>query len=290
MTVAAGEEWDDRRRPGGRARLGRHRGAVGHPGCGGRDADPERRRLRPGRRADDRVGPGLGPQAARRPHLRQRRLRVRLPALPLQGRPRAARRARRDLPVHPGRPRRARRLRRAGPHPRRRRSASGRRWPTYARRCWGCAAARAWSSTPTTTTPGAPGRSSPTRSSTRRPSPTAPRPGPRTAASRSSAAWLIEHAGFGKGYGAELTDGRASLSTKHTLALTNRGGAIGRGPARRGARGPRRRRAGARHPAGQRAGAGRLRALTRLRRRPRRSPRTATPNDEDAPARAGRSR
>lgn len=40
-----------------------------------------------------------------------------------------------------------------------------------------------------------------------------------------SAAWLIEHAGFGKGFGAELTDGRASLSTKHTLALTNRGSA-----------------------------------------------------------------
>ena len=39
------------------------------------------------------------------------------------------------------------------------------------------------------------------------------------------AAWLIEHAGFGKGYGAELTDGRASLSTKHTLALTYRGDA-----------------------------------------------------------------
>jgi UDP-N-acetylmuramate dehydrogenase len=36
-----------------------------------------------------------------------------------------------------------------------------------------------------------------------------------------SAAWLIEHAGFGKGYGS----GPATLSTKHTLALTNRGGA-----------------------------------------------------------------
>jgi UDP-N-acetylmuramate dehydrogenase len=36
-----------------------------------------------------------------------------------------------------------------------------------------------------------------------------------------SAAWLIEHAGFGKGYGA----GPVTLSTKHTLALTNRGGA-----------------------------------------------------------------
>ncbi|WP_022873316.1 UDP-N-acetylmuramate dehydrogenase [Nesterenkonia alba] len=38
-----------------------------------------------------------------------------------------------------------------------------------------------------------------------------------------SAAWLIDRAGCGKGFGAELTDGRASLSTKHTLAVTNRG-------------------------------------------------------------------
>ncbi|WP_394248089.1 UDP-N-acetylmuramate dehydrogenase [Arthrobacter pityocampae] len=46
-----------------------------------------------------------------------------------------------------------------------------------------------------------------------------------------SAAWLIEHAGFAKGFGLSDDDGfvaaggRASLSTKHTLALTNRGGA-----------------------------------------------------------------
>jgi UDP-N-acetylmuramate dehydrogenase len=38
---------------------------------------------------------------------------------------------------------------------------------------------------------------------------------------KTSAAWLIERAGFGKGYG----DGVVRLSTKHTLALTNRGGA-----------------------------------------------------------------
>ena len=37
-----------------------------------------------------------------------------------------------------------------------------------------------------------------------------------------SAAWLIEQAGFAKGFG--LND-RATLSTKHTLALTNRGNA-----------------------------------------------------------------
>jgi UDP-N-acetylmuramate dehydrogenase len=36
------------------------------------------------------------------------------------------------------------------------------------------------------------------------------------------AAWLIEHAGFGKGYGAP---GRARVSAKHTLALVNAGGA-----------------------------------------------------------------
>ncbi len=36
---------------------------------------------------------------------------------------------------------------------------------------------------------------------------------------KTSAAWLIEHSGFTKGYGND----RVSLSTKHTLALTNRG-------------------------------------------------------------------
>ena len=39
---------------------------------------------------------------------------------------------------------------------------------------------------------------------------------------KTSAAWLIEHAGFTRGHG---LPGPASLSTKHTLALTNRGGA-----------------------------------------------------------------
>ncbi|MGO4235164.1 UDP-N-acetylmuramate dehydrogenase [Pseudarthrobacter sp. YAF2] len=43
-----------------------------------------------------------------------------------------------------------------------------------------------------------------------------------------SAAWLIDQAGFGKGFGLEqgsVSAGRASLSTKHTLAVTNRGSA-----------------------------------------------------------------
>jgi UDP-N-acetylmuramate dehydrogenase len=39
---------------------------------------------------------------------------------------------------------------------------------------------------------------------------------------KTSAAWLIEHAGFGRGFG---MPGPAALSTRHTLAVTNRGGA-----------------------------------------------------------------
>ena len=38
---------------------------------------------------------------------------------------------------------------------------------------------------------------------------------------KSSAAWLIERAGFAKGHGND----RVALSSRHTLALTNRGGA-----------------------------------------------------------------
>jgi UDP-N-acetylmuramate dehydrogenase len=37
-----------------------------------------------------------------------------------------------------------------------------------------------------------------------------------------SAAWLIEQSGFSKGF---TLNGRAALSTKHTLAITNRGNA-----------------------------------------------------------------
>ncbi|MDO4257997.1 MAG: UDP-N-acetylmuramate dehydrogenase [Actinomycetaceae bacterium] len=47
---------------------------------------------------------------------------------------------------------------------------------------------------------------------------------------KTSAAWLIDHAGFPKGWAVPAQQGnpsqpRASLSTKHVLALTNRGGA-----------------------------------------------------------------
>ena len=39
------------------------------------------------------------------------------------------------------------------------------------------------------------------------------------------AAWLIEQAGFAPGYGRDFGTGAVALSTKHTLAVTNRGGA-----------------------------------------------------------------
>jgi UDP-N-acetylmuramate dehydrogenase len=39
---------------------------------------------------------------------------------------------------------------------------------------------------------------------------------------KTSAAWLVEHAGFERGHG---LPGPVAISTKHTLALTNRGGA-----------------------------------------------------------------
>ena len=49
----------------------------------------------------------------------------------------------------------------------------------------------------------------------------APRFGQPDGMIKTSAAWLIEQAGFAKGYG----NGSARLSSKHTLALTNQGGA-----------------------------------------------------------------
>jgi UDP-N-acetylmuramate dehydrogenase len=42
---------------------------------------------------------------------------------------------------------------------------------------------------------------------------------------KTSAAWLIERAGFGKGFADPEAGAEVALSTKHTLALTNRGGA-----------------------------------------------------------------
>ena len=177
--------------------------------------------------------------------------------------PRPPRRARRDLPAPPGRPRRAGARTPSWPAPSASSSASGRRWPTSATRCWGCARGKGmvldpadhdtWSAGSFFTNPvldadapcptGAPALAAAGR----------PRQDQRRLADRAR----------------RLRQGlrqrpRSRSPTKHTLALTNRGGATHRRPARARPRGARRRRASVRHPAGQRAGAGRLRALVPL--------------------------
>ena len=81
------------------------------------------------------------------------------------------------------------------------------------------------------------------------------------------AAWLIEHAGIGKGHG---LPGPAAVSTKHTLALTNRGGATAADVVAAGPRGARRRRGGLRGAPGGRAPAGRPQPLTAVPARGRR--------------------
>ena len=102
-----------------------------------------------------------------------------------------------------------------------------------ARGAAGCGRPRAWCWTRRTGTPTPPAPSSPTRSCRPRWLPACRRTAPRYPAGadglvKLSAAWLIDQAGFGKGFGLEpdsVSGGRASLSTKHTLAITNRGGA-----------------------------------------------------------------
>ena len=91
--------------------------------------------------------------------------------------------------------------------------------------------------------------------------PSYPEPGGRF---KVPAAWLIDRAGFSKGY-RQL--GRGRLSTKHVLAITNRGGALGRRGARAGPRDPRSGTRAARRVPGERAGARRRGALTSVPRR-----------------------
>ena len=230
------------RRPRRRARLGRRRGALRHPRLGRRHPDPERRRLRPGGRPDDRLGAGLGPHAEGRPHLRQRRLRLRLPAQPVQGRPRAPRRARRS-PSSSARATSARPVeyaelaRTLGVEP-----ASGRRWPTSATPSCACARGKGmvldaddhdtWSAGSFFTNPFVDPAALPDGA------PAWPQPdGP----VKTSAAWLIEHAGFAKGHGDRA--GRP-LDQAHARAHQPRRRPHRR-PAGPGPRGPRRGRASA---------------------------------------------
>ena len=120
------------------------------------------------------------------------------------------------------------------------RSAGKPRPARSGRRCWACAAPRAWCSDPDDpdtysagsffTNPILGRRAGPRR---RRGDPARlgadaryPRypvsTGEKSAGVKLSAAWLIERAGFHKGYPGP--GGRVAVSGKHTLALTNRGG------------------------------------------------------------------
>ena len=96
LTAAAGEPWDDVVADSRRARSGRARVPVGHPRPGRRDADPERRRLRPGGRARRSASVRVARARERaRARAARRRVRVRLPRQRVQARARALRRARR---------------------------------------------------------------------------------------------------------------------------------------------------------------------------------------------------
>ena len=138
LTVAAGEDWDTvvaglrRRGPG------RPGAPVGHPGLRGGDADPERRRLRPGgRRAHHRgprymtantarwptwPAPSAGSGTARAPSSGAC---WRTGARRTGRRDRPVRGAERALPARQGPPVLSRPLRRAGPCPRRHRGRPG---------------------------------------------------------------------------------------------------------------------------------------------------------------------
>ncbi|MGH1555416.1 FAD-binding protein [Streptomyces sp. L7] len=167
-------------------------------------------------------------------HPHQRGVRLLLPPQPLQDRARALRGAARPLSTGGrGRAVGAGQVRRDGPMSSASSPATGslaagpRDRPRAARRQGHGPGPRR------TTTPGRPVPSSPTRSSPRSSSPRSTRAcGSASGRARSrppirrgeghtktSAAWLIDKAGFTKGYGS----GPARISTKHTLALTNRG-------------------------------------------------------------------
>ena len=236
-------------RPRRRARLGRRRGAVRHPRLAW--APPRSRTSAPTARRSPRPSPRSGSGTATlrgRPHLRQRRLRLRLPAQPVQGRPAAATSCSSvDLPAPPGRPRRPGRVRRAGPHARRRARRAG----AAGRRPRGRAApARRQGHGARRRRPRHLERGLVLHQPVRRRRPRVPDGAPGLAAARRHGQDQRRLADRARRLrqGATAT-GPVGLSTKHTLALTNRGGATHRRPAGPGPRGPRRR-GGARSASG----------------------------------------
>ena len=115
VTVAAGRTgttWSPvpSRRAGWGSRRCRASPALSAPRPSRTSAPTARRSPRPSPRS------GSGTGNCGHPDLRQRRLRLRLPAQQVQGGPRSPRRALGDLPVPPGQPRRPGGVRRARPH------------------------------------------------------------------------------------------------------------------------------------------------------------------------------
>ena len=129
LDVAAGENWDALVAACVADGLAGHRGAVRDPRQRRRDADPERRRLRPGGRRRHRRGARTGPRQRRTARPGARGVPVRLPHERLQARPRPLGRPRRELRARADGRVGADPLRGAGRSPRRRdrRAGAGRR-------------------------------------------------------------------------------------------------------------------------------------------------------------------
>ena len=253
-----------------------------HPRLRGRDPDPERGRVRPGGLRHDHRGRRLRP-----PHRRDRH-RSRTPSAASP----TATAASRPTPTASSCCGSASPWRTPAASPRPLKYAEtaralgveagdrvpGRRSP--ARPCWSCAPARAWCSTPRTTTPGRPARSSPTRSSPRPSTPpssarVAGPPRPRRRPARlpggrgpdEDLRGLADRQG-GLHQGLRQRPG-PHLHQAHPRPHQPRRGHH-RGPARAGPRGPRRRPRGLRRHPRQRTGDGRRQPLARPGRRARR--------------------
>ena len=228
VRVAAGVDWDEFVAQAVAEGWSGVEALSGIPGATGATPVQNVGRLRPGGGPDHRLRAGLGPRRAAGAHLQQRS------TAPSPTGTRIFKAHQRYVVLDvlfqllPSELGPADRLCRPGPSARASRPGSGCRSATPARRCSPSAGTAAWCSTPRTTTRGRAGRSSPTRScasrssrrsSRARPSgsgPTAPTP-PRFADPdgnvKTSAAWLIDNAGFGKGYG--LPGPRGAVDQAH---------------------------------------------------------------------------
>ena len=189
------------------AGLGRHRGALRHPGLAS-GATPIQNVGAYGQEVAQTIARVRvwDRRTAGRAHLRRGRLRLRLPA-PAASRRDPGRHVVLDVTFQLrqgdlGAPVRYAELARS---PRRRAGRARAAAPTSARPCSACAAARGWCSTPTDHDTWSAG-SFFTNPVARRPTPRCPTGAPGAGPQpdgrvKTSAAWLIEQAGFGKGYG-----------------------------------------------------------------------------------------